>query len=213
MAGWRQRSRRIVGAACLVALHFIALGSVGAEPRWTYLGDLALLRETPDLKVNRYHVHGASADELRRELDAKGPADWDGKRGDAFTHWKVVWRWPKDSQGRPHFDRAFIKTEIHVTLPQWNAPAEADPRLKEDWESFMQALIQHERGHVRHALSLRPRIQERILARTLQSEGLTLAEANKIARQVVDEIREEDRAFDARTDYGRLEGVRFPRVR
>jgi predicted secreted Zn-dependent protease len=158
-------------------------------------------------------VHSSSAYELRKELDEKGPADWDGKRGDAFTHWKVVWRWPKDRQGQPHFEQALIKTEIHVTLPQWNAPPDADSKLKEDWDAFMRAIIQHERGHVRHAQSLRPRIIERILARIVQSGDPTLAEANTITRQVVDEIREEDRVFDARTDYGRLEGVRFPRVR
>jgi predicted secreted Zn-dependent protease len=175
-----------------------------------YDAALQRLREVPGVEISRYLIRGATAAALREQLDSNGPVDWDGKRGDAYTHWNVVWRWQISQDGRPSFQSPFIHTSIRVTLPRWEPPPNTQRQLVESWHKFMRALIEHEILHAQNAAQIGAKITEQIGARVKSSPELELSEANSIAKAAIDSARAWDRELDHETKHGKTQGVRFP---
>lgn len=198
-------------AAFICAFSLVCAASIAAA-EWRYENILRGLAARPTVEVVRYPVTGHSAEELRRELDTKGPSDLQGRRGDAFTHWKVNWRWRRDANGKPIFDPPLIETRIRVTLPQWQAPAGTHESLRTEWDDFMQALIHHEMQHVQHAEDIQTRILERLKLESGERQPISATAANKIVRSVVDEARAQDLLLDKTTQHGKSQGVRFPKL-
>ena len=199
--------------ALLVGVWLILFGAFNTKALAAEDGyDAALrrLREIPGVEISRYLIRGATAAALREQLDSNGPVDWDGKRGDAYTHWKVVWRWQKSQDGRPTFKSPFIQTSIRVTLPRWEPPPNTQRQLVESWHKFMGALIEHELLHAQNAAQIGAKITEQIGARVKRSPELELSEANSIAKAAIDSARAWDRELDHETKHGKTQGVRFP---
>lgn len=198
----------LVVGTCLLLLSGLNTTALAAESG--YEAELRRLSEIPGVDVSRYLVTGATATAIREQLDQKGPVDWDGKRGDAYTHWKVVWRWQKSSDGQPTFESPLIQTSIRVTLPKWEPSPNTHRQLIESWHEFMRALIAHEILHAQNANQIRDEILEKLGKRLKASPALGLSEANSIAKAAIDSARAWDRDLDHRTKHGRTQGVRFP---
>lgn len=161
-------------------------------------------------RVEYYEIEGATPDELRREMDRRGPLDDQGRRRDAFARWRISWSWPLKSSGKPDFAGAISQFEGVMTLPRWRGREDASAELVKRWDDFMAAVRRHEEGHLGPARQAAPQVAEAIRIAAGQNPDLTIREAHRIAEAVVSSIRAYDREYDERTRHGQTEGVRWP---
>ena len=159
--------------------------------------------QIPDARIIYYDIDGASAGQLRTQLDLLGPLGIDGYKGDATTRWYIHWDWPGYGTSDCDLIQAQISYEIEVVLPRWKMPAKADPGLMGQWAAYMEALIEHEKGHVEYVVRHSANVLDAIkYADCETAEG----EAHKILQA----IRVHDIEYDAATDHGKAQGARFP---
>lgn len=158
-------------------------------------------------KVSFYDVEGNSPEELRREMDLKGPKDDLGRTRDAFTRWKISWSWPTED-GEPKIKEVEIKTDITVLLPRPASNLTKDVKIK--WDNYIRAIIHHESKHVRIAADNAYLVRKEIL-KTLKSDpNLSYAGANRVGKEVLSKIRSLDTSLDKETNSGKEEGVIWP---
>lgn len=166
----------------------------------TFAGD-------PHIRVVYYDVGGATTEDLRRELDRKGPVDQFGYRRDAYTRWKIRWAWPLDKQRRPAFDRTKASYEIRVFMPRWKPPLNVEPSLLRRWHRYVASMIEHERTHVQFVRANVPAIAQSIRDRAQQNPNFTVDEANALGSSIMKKVQQLDREYDRSTDNGINEGV------
>jgi predicted secreted Zn-dependent protease len=64
-----------------------------------------------------YEITGATEAELRAQLDALGPAGYDGFKGDATTEWFIHWDWP--GYGSSSCDLSAAATSLDMNPLHW----------------------------------------------------------------------------------------------
>ena len=142
-------------------------------------------------------IRGDTPEQLRKELDQKGPADNYGKRRDAYTHWYVSWNWPgAGSSGKPDFDRVKAGYRITVTLPCWSPDLDVETQSLRKWETFLKAVIEHELAHVKNVAARYQEVESQIREASKANPDLSTKEANLEAEKVLSKIRAWDREFD-----------------
>ncbi len=170
----------------------------------------AEVRHTAERTV--YDVVGNSAEALRAQIEALRPRGEDGGRYDAYTRWKLEWRYLYREQGdgcrRTSF-RTHLTTTIH--LPRWQAPSDAQPELVQRWDDYVAALDRHEHRHEALAIEAAEAVERRVGAIEQAADCKTLeAEVNAAGEAVIEDYKARQRAYDVETGHGRSEGVRFP---
>lgn len=82
-----------------------------------------------------YDVAGSTESELRVSMDELSPV-----APLAFNvQWEMVWNWSGSGTNDCNLSSATVTvTELTVTLPRWNAPANASPQLVAKWNQFIQ---------------------------------------------------------------------------
>lgn len=95
-----------------------------------------------------YDVAGETAAEIWREMKTYGPVGKDGVRYNGNTKWSVRWRYPyaRSAEGCATGPVA-VKLSVVYTLPSWGRPRGASSELASQWNEFIEALDEHERGH------------------------------------------------------------------
>lgn len=157
------------------------------------------LRRISNFKVEYYPVTGNSLAEIRQTLRKIGPIDQHGRRGDAFTKWRIEWRWPF-KHGVPNFSKTHTTCDFTVTLPSFDPPYQ----FKKEWNHFLRTLIIHEFHHVIITEKQCENVTTSIQAAASANPSLTEAEANGIARQVLLQIQHENDEYDRASNHGRL---------
>ncbi len=153
-------------------------------------------------RVNYYTINGSSASELRAQLDAKGPLGYDGYRGDATTNWYIRWNWPGFGSSTCDLSKATVSNEIVVDFPRWTPPDDASPELVDKWNRFVLGLAGHEQNHVDFVVENYLSVLDAIRSATCKT-------ADAVAASALEPIRQLDREYDAVTNHGETEGVRF----
>jgi predicted secreted Zn-dependent protease len=199
-----------IGATGFLVVALLALaGVVAPHGVGTPQALLAELASIPGVTIDQYSVVGRTAEEVRAELDRLGPKDAEGNPRDAYTEWKVSWRWPATDKGTD-FSNTIIDRRVHITLPRWENRVLAAPEVRSRWNSYLAALVRHEREHVSIVDERAPLIAQEIRSAYESNPQLTVREAHLIAGRVLARIRAADREYDERTRHGHEEGVRFP---
>ncbi len=161
--------------------------------------------------VSRYSIHGATAAELRADLDAKGPTDRSG-RHDAMTSWYVRWSYPT-SRGRDGCSTGPVRVDVTITytMPEWTPPPGADPALVGRWRRYEASLERHEEGHASHGIAAGREVLEELqrVAPRASCDRLD-ADVNAAGHRILDIYRARDVAYDDRTRHGATQGARFP---
>ncbi len=152
-----------------------------------------------------YGVSGSTADEIRASMDKSRPKDpYDGNRPvDAYTDWYISWSWP--GYGTDHCDlsTASVTYTINVIMPRWKVPTDASPALIAKWETYIQSLISHEKGHVNHVVNNYLSVKAAI-------QSATCSTADSAAQKALIPLREFDANYDRQTKHGEAQGTVFP---
>jgi predicted secreted Zn-dependent protease len=165
-----------------------------------------------DAEIVYYDVVGNSAQELRHQMDTKGPFGEEGKRVDGHTDWKVTWSY----QYAPATDGCRITAlginlSATITLPRWTAGDHASNALLKKWQSYIASLRVHEDGHYSHGVEAADEIKSFGQSFHTSDDCLILAMTfNNKATSIIEKYRAADAAYDADTKHGRTQGAIFP---
>ena len=167
----------------------------------------AFAADTLDLEY--FDVHGSTARELRAELNRLGPVADNGVRGDAYTRWRINWKFDLTERGPDCIASHFV-VDLSVTmiLPRWLPPAGVPADLVALWDQYSTALRFHEDGHHRIALSAAQEVMRRLEA---ESRGKSCKALENRLKSTVDAVLVEyqgrQAAYDLETDFGRARGT------
>ena len=158
--------------------------------------------------VTYYDIHGRTAAELVAEMRRAGPKTSEGSfLGE--TQSPVRWTWQTRSSGEScQLSSIKVVVNSQITLPRWAPPADTEPGLFAQWNTFLADLATHEIGHK----DISARGAKAILGR-LHAINTSCASLNEEIRRRTDGImtatRQEQVAYDADTRHGATQGAVF----
>jgi predicted secreted Zn-dependent protease len=165
-----------------------------------------------EAEIVYYDIVGDSAQELRQQIDAKGPVGGSGKRVDGHTDWHVAWRYRyAPAEGICKVTELRITLTGRITLPRWAARDDTSRALVKKWQSYSAALRLHEDGHYSHGEKAAEEIK--FLGQSFRtSDGCSKMERlfDAQAASILEKYRAADVVYDADTKHGRTQGVTFP---
>jgi predicted secreted Zn-dependent protease len=193
---------RIPGFFLVVALFTAGSGIVNA------LAD-PMVTETFDY----YDVDGATAQELRADLNRLGPIDGtEHRRFDAVTHWYVRWRFTYANVGGGCEIRT-VSTSADITyaFPRLLRRSSAPAILQQAFAGYLENLLVHEKGHARVGIDIAARIEAAIRRLPSAPTCAVLEDAaNDLGHGLIKEANQLDIDYDAQTQHGKTQGARFP---
>ena len=163
-------------------------------------------------KVEQYDIRGATAAQLRAEMNARGPTGPGGQRFDGYTRWYVSWSYTfRSGRGPCAIDRVTTEVKVTTTLPRWADEARADNALRDQWRRYLAALTRHEDGHAQNGLGAARDIDAAIARLPAESSCDTLgARANATGQALLRQYNQRDLDYDRETGHGRGQGASFP---
>ena len=166
---------------------------------------------TVNIETKYYSIYGSSANELREAMNTKSPVRQSGNTYDAYTSWYVNWRFNWDSyNGECYMTKVTTTVDVEFTLPQWINRNEANSSLKEHWDNYYSALIDHENGHKDFGINAAREIESKLL--TLSSKRCSSLEkkANSLGTSIINKYATKEKRYDRTTNHGMNEGAVFP---
>ncbi len=168
-------------------------------------GAAAEVRE--QLVTNEYAVGGDPSVPLLQLLDRASPIREGGKTFHGYTKWTVNWRfrWRDDAGAGCRIAGNITQIDGRMTLPRL-VGGSADQRQR--FETYLQALRQHEMGHFAIAKQAGREIDAGILALPPMRDCTSLdAAANALGYRVLDQHLAREKQYDASTGHGRTQGA------
>jgi len=161
------------------------------------------------LDIEYFDVHGSTARELRADLSRLGPVADNGVRGDAYTRWRINWKFDLTERGPDCIAGNFdVGLTVTMILPRWMPPPGVPADLVALWDQYSTALRFHEDGHHRIALAAAQEVTRRLKAES-RARGCKTVE-NKL-KSTVDAVLIEYKGrqadYDRETDFGRARGT------
>lgn len=165
-----------------------------------------------DFHVEYYPIHGDTVQDLRRELNTRGPVGDSGKRSEGNTRWRIAWRYQYlVREGICTAVQLEVDLDIRMILPKWEDPDYLDYVLVGHWDRYKAVLRKHEDGHryraeatareVRHMLMTEPGEKDcKALGRRLDGKATALLQALSRAQD----------QYDDDTDNGKKQGLWLP---
>ena len=194
---------RLILVLCLMACRLFQPFSL-VEPTATLVLHDALQINIDNATMVFYEISGSTADELREQMNQKGPVDSASRlRYDARTNWYVSWTWPGYGESQCDLSQASVSYDIKVTAPHWEPAPDADPDLVDRWNNYMNSLAVHEQGHVDNIVNNYLQVRDAI-------RDATCATAEQAAQEVLDQFRQFDTDYDLETVHGKTQGAVFP---
>jgi predicted secreted Zn-dependent protease len=160
-------------------------------------------------RIEYFALHGSTARELRADLKRLGPVGDTGIRGDAYTEYRIAWRFSMNlKDGVCRASDVVVDLEVTMRLPSWVPPPEVAAQLLTNWDRFSEVLREHEDGHHRIAISAAREVRRKLRKRTRAASCEALkAKLNATVNEVLLEYRNRQHDFDLETDYGRAQGT------
>jgi predicted secreted Zn-dependent protease len=163
-----------------------------------------------------YDVAGASADELRTQLDLQSEIE----QGDAYTDWQIQWRYDyaRSADGCGLVSLT-VSLDVTLTFPRWTPPESAAPHrpsvpvgeLQEQWRAYLAALEVHEQGHEKLAAQAADEIVTALSSLPLYPSCAELERAaDEAGERILEHYRQLELEYDRETEHGATQGARFP---
>ncbi|MGD8371157.1 MAG: DUF922 domain-containing Zn-dependent protease [Syntrophobacterales bacterium] len=174
----------------------------------------SLVRAEPKviIKYDYYDIRGNSANELRQQMNRFGIKWTNGKTYDAFTSWRVRWNYQYNASERGCAIRS-VATTVHIVyrMPRWINYASAPYDLRDRWDIYIRALKVHEDGHRDFGIKAATEIERAIAVMTPRKTCEELGEeANGLGYRILEKYANEEKEYDARTNFGETQGAIFP---
>ncbi len=165
--------------------------------------DLTPLRAFPNTTIVWYAVPGTDTQAIHDYMHSHGIVDaHDGTVGEGSTNWRMNWRYSTSAAGCD-MSRVQVTFSGEVTLPRFVDLAQMDARHQAGWMRYLNALIVHESGHIRHAYQHVGDL-EAVL------RGKSCADAGAAAQAVFNTLGQYDAEYDRQTHHGGAQGVIYP---
>lgn len=158
-----------------------------------------------------YNIQGNSVEELRTEMQRKGPRDQSGRRFHGLTDWHVSWTYRWRQQGdRCRLNQVEVDFSNRIQMPRWRPSRHAPRELVQQWQRYIQRLEQHELQHYQHGVQAAEEV-ERVLSHfSIPGNCRTMENAaNQRAEEIIRRYNRLDQQYDRRTQHGASEGARF----
>ena len=152
----------------------------------------------PNLHLRELQLSGSSLSELGAQMSAQGPVDRDGQRHDGWTYGDVSYQF---NVGACRPERTETSIDLIVVLPDLASRDRLSASDKADWDRYFAALVAHEAQHVAIIERGAEWIGEAMRAAS-SCDAAIAAGAQANAR-----LQAAHKAYDGRTDHGRLEGA------
>jgi predicted secreted Zn-dependent protease len=192
--------RRLAAALLALVAGLSLAGSATAVPP-PATGPLAGI---PNLDVQYYDVSGNSVAEIRAAINRVRPRDPnDGVAVDALNRWYISWRWPGDGRGGCLLARTELRFSATLRMPRLFNTQRTPRAVVARWQAYMEALVRHEAGHIRHAYDNMGSVLRAIRASSCAS-------ANEAGRAAVRMLAQWDVTYDRQTRHGLTQGAHFP---
>jgi len=164
------------------------------------------------IKYDYYDIKGNSANELRQQMNRFGIKWTNGKTYDAFTSWRVRWNYQYNSSERGcSISSAATTVNIVYRMPKWINYSSAPYDLRARWDMYILALKEHEDGHRDFGIIAATEIEWAIAVMTARKTCEELGEeANALGRRILEQYANEEKEYDARTNFGETQGAIFP---
>jgi predicted secreted Zn-dependent protease len=158
----------------------------------------------PNLDVQYYDVSGSSVAEIRAAINRVRPRDPnDGVAVDALNRWYISWRWPGDGRGNCLLGQTELRFTATLRMPRLFNSRRTPRAVVARWQAYVEALIRHEAGHLRHAYANMGSVLRAIRASSC-------ATANEAGRAAVRALAQYDVDYDRATRHGFTQGAHFP---
>lgn len=162
---------------------------------------------TRSTSTTYYDVQGATVPEIRADLDLKRAHDGDGY-AEAFYTWS--YRAKMNASGsRCRLTSLSIALAQTYAMPHWVAPDDAAPDVRATWDTYLDRLWAHERGHGRISLAAATTIERQLAAMRRPACDRLLADASAAVHARIRMQRTQQLAYDARTGHGATQGATF----
>lgn len=176
----------------------------------TFLMGCQMTFAEPTVSINTtyYKVNGSTPNAIRKDMNKKRSGKFD-----AYTNWSVKWHFntQKNRNKECEIKNIDVKLNIKFILPQWKAERAVDENLKEHWNNYYTALIDHENQHKDIAVEMAGEIEEVLKELGAEKDCNKLKKiANNTANKVLSDYKAKQKNFDAETNHGINDGAVFP---
>ena len=159
--------------------------------------------------METYTVSGVTSRSLLRELDANARvSETSGKKtygsASVYVNWSYNYR---ERASSCRIDTAKVSLDITLRMPQWQPEREPSQELKAQWQAFHDALTLHELRHRAFGADAARAIKVALDALSAPSCDALNAEVDRKTGQVMENLSQANRIYDAETSHGRTEGA------
>ena len=167
----------------------------------------------PEISITTIHytIEGNSADAILADIRQKTPVQHNGKRHTARTDWHVSWQfWFSNSGNSCEISKVATRLEVVYTLPRLKISSSMPEDLVAGWETFNTALFSHEQGHKDMGVRAAVEIENSISGLDARDSCSRLeGDANRIARDVIEQYVRMEKEYDRTTNHGINTGAVF----
>lgn len=155
-----------------------------------------------------YVVEAKEKDSLLASVNKASPIRQDGEVFHAYTDTSVNWSyWWDKRKNFCKFNRVETSVEITYTFPRLSKNTQ-NLEVKEIWDQFFPALVEHEKGHAQIAIDAAQEIERNL--RNMPSFSncdLLSKKANENAQIILDKFIPKHRDYDRKTGHGKTQGA------
>jgi len=192
---------RFAPLALFLVLLLAAAGSAGAKANGSApTGVQPFVHPQESTRVEYYDVNGATVEELRTQIRAKGVEGWAAATWTRVKYELTVREGPAGCR----IESVNAAFDARIRMPRWanrRAAPEAEQRA---WDAWLPILRRHEEGHVRIGRAAAARVERAVWDTPGGSTCADLtARARARADAVLADLRRRQRDYDLRTDHGR----------
>jgi len=164
-------------------------------------------------KYEYYEIRGNSEKELSCQITQNGCSWNDGKKYASVTSWNVKWSYGYRRAPQGCSAESFTTTvDITYRYPKWVRTDGAPQILVGTWETYLERLLVHEKGHrdmaVEAAADLARAVSKLPVARSCAELD---REVRALGRGRITTLNVLERQYDATTKHGTTQGAIFPR--
>jgi predicted secreted Zn-dependent protease len=152
------------------------------------------------MSVKHYEIRGTTADDLRREIDAKGPEGFWGTASTRIRYRFTLRPAPEGCAGR----QGGGHRRLHRAPAAVGQPPPGSVPVQDWWDRAYRSLDHHERGHVQISLDGARDLERSVRATPPRvSCEETQAEAERRGEAMLRQTDRLQKAYDRETNHGR----------